>query len=112
MIWQNPDCSLNLIVTLCPHHMRVKFNNGLSDADTYRAIKASYAIREKARYAAKLALKLDKEHPGLPYVVGTDGTFTVLSGVTGPARTAVRSAVDASIAGLERPTGTSAVVIA
>ena len=69
--WNSP----NSIITLCPHHKGL----ALSDQQVFEAIVQSSRVKEKARAAVKRELGLDKEHPGVPYRVNADGSFTVLT---------------------------------
>ena len=66
-------------IALCPHHQNVKNTNALDDAGIFTAILQSSRVKEKARAAVKRELALDKEHPGVPYRVNADGSFTVLT---------------------------------
>ena len=63
------------IITLCPHHKGL----ALSDQQVFEAILQSSRVKEKARAAVKRELGLDKEHPGVPYRVNANGSFTVLT---------------------------------
>ena len=121
--WTRPKS----FVTLCPHHRGLK-DSGLSDQQGFDAILQSSRVKEVARWAVKLELGLDKEHPGVPYRINADGSFTVLTdsaslawekdGQPGPlpmirgidrnrARTAALSAISAT----SRPIGTSTVTV-
>lgn len=106
-----PDWSgLVQFVRLCSHHQSLR-TGGMSDANLFTAIMQSSRVKERARAAAKLELALDKEHPGLPYRVLADGNISIVSGVTGPTRTRVRTAVSTAILTVNRPTGTSTVSV-
>ena len=121
--WTRPKS----FVTLCPHHRGLK-DSGLTDQQVFDAILQSSRVKEAARWAVKVELGLDKEHPGVPYRINADGSFTVLTdsaslawekdGQPGPlptirgvdrnrARTAALSAVSAT----SRPIGTSTVTV-
>jgi len=116
--WSNPK----RIISLCPHHKSVKDNNALTDNQLFRSIIQSNRVREYARYAAKVYLKLDKEHEGVPYRVETDGSFTLgldKDGVTMTGwpirkidRDKLNAAISEAILSVERPVGTSTVRIA
>lgn len=98
-------------VKLCVHHETVKNTNGMTDQQIFKSILQSSRVKEVARGAAKSTLGLPKDHPGLPFTVGADGNFTIQSGVSGQTRTAVRTAVSAAVASVEKPAGTSDVTV-
>jgi len=116
--WDKPK----RVISLCPHHQSVKDNNTLTDDQIFKTIIQSNRVREYARYAAKMALGLDKETGFVPYRVDADGGFTIgldttgtkLSGwpVSGKAKTDLVQAVTDAIANIPKPTGTSVVRIA
>ena len=115
------------IVRYCPHHQSLR-DGGLTDQQVFRAIVQSSRLKERARWEIKLSLGLDKQHPGVPYRVNPDGSFTVLTDraslawmkddLVGPLptispadRTRARTAAVNAIANLERPLGVSAVTV-
>lgn len=69
----------NVPVALCQHHQNVKNRFSLDDAGIMRAIFQSSRVREAARWAVKVELGLDKNHPGIPYRTNADGSFTLLA---------------------------------
>lgn len=91
----------------CPYHASL----GLTDTGLFEVILQSSRVKETARYAAKLELALDKEHPGLPYTVDALGNFSIQSGVTGKTKTSVRNAVAAAVANVYKPAKTSTVTV-
>lgn len=113
------------IVKLCPHHK----NLGLSDQGVFEAILQSSRVKEAAKAAAKKELGLDEEHPGVPFKVNADGSFTILTdpealeweaseGIPGtvPAidivtRNRARAAALAAAAQVHRVNGVSAVTV-
>ena len=121
--WTKPKS----FITLCPHHRGLK-DSSLTDQQVFDAILQSSRVKEAARWAVKVELGLDKEHPGVPYRINADGSFAVLTnpaslvwekdGAPGPlpiirqqdrnrARTSALSAVSAT----SRPIGTSTVTV-
>jgi hypothetical protein len=90
--------------TLCPHHDGL----GLTALATFNAAIQSSRVKERARTIVREQLALP-ETP--PYTVGSDGNFTIASGLTGPARTALRNAVTTALSGISQPAGTSTVTI-
>lgn len=119
-----PSCTLEIerdwskivrFVRCCPHHQSLR-DSGLDDQRVFAAILQSSRVKEAARAAAKTELGLDKEHPGLPFTVAADGSITVLTGINGErtnglVRALVRTAVDAAVALVEKPEGTSTVTV-
>jgi len=120
------DCSaVKQFLHMCPHHASL----GLTDQQVFRALFQSMILRERARWEAKLALALDKEHPGVPHRVNADGSLDIFTdraslawknndGSTGalPAistadRDRARVAALAAIAAIERPSGTSTLTV-
>jgi len=101
----------------------------LTDSQLLRAHRASWAVKETARAIVKAELGLDKEHPGVPYRVNDDGGFTIQSdpsvlvwtapdGSPGPLpvirqndRNRARTRALAAIESIEKPVGTSAVMV-
>ena len=110
------------IIELCPHHQSVKNTHGHNDKGIFEVILQSSRVKESARWAAKLALALDKEHPGVPYRVEPDGSFALgmdkngLKMLEWPTKKAdkdkLQADVDASVLPITKPNGTSAVRIA
>ena len=115
---QQGHTGLIKVVRFCPYHQSLK-DGGLTDAETFTAILQSSRVKEAARWAAKLALALDKEHPGVPYRVDADGGFTLgvdrtgtrMSGWPsgGQTRTRLINDINAAVAGVSKPSGTSPV---
>lgn len=103
--------SVRAFVRCCPHHQSLR-DKGMADQQVFEAILQSSRVKEAARYAAKLEMKLDKKHPGLPYTVDPAGNFTILTGATGLVKARVRSAAAAAVAQVARPAGTSSVIVA
>ena len=115
--WDNPQ----RVVTLCTRHQSVKDNNALTDDQVFKSIVQSNRVRETARYAAKTYLKLDKEHPGVPYRIEADGSFTLGVDQLGnkmagwPTRKVdldkLQAVISEAVLSVERPIGTSEVKI-
>ena len=57
----------------CAFHAKSK----VPDRDLYAAIVDFNSQREVSRGAAKASLNLDKEHPGVPYRMEPDGSYTL-----------------------------------
>ena len=122
------DFTLIGIVRCCPHHQALR-DSGLTDQQVFRAVLQSSRLKERARWEVKLVLGLDKEHPGVPYRVNQDGSFTVLTDraslawiapdrsvgalptITTQDRIKARTDAINAIASLERPPGVSAVTV-
>ena len=122
--WQ----TLKQFTRLCPHHQSLR-DGGLTDQALLRAHRQSWAVKETARAAVKAELGLDKEHPGVVYLINADGSFTVLTdpvsliwvnpdGSPGPLplirqndRNRARTRALEAIAGIEKPVGTSTVTV-
>lgn len=119
----HPD---NVIAVLCGHHLGVKNNNSLSDAQILRVIFQSGRVKEAARWAAKLALGLHKKHPGVPCRINPDGSFSlltspsdlawILDGSAGPLpiifaadRERASNSIEAAVSSVDRPAGTGTV---
>jgi hypothetical protein len=94
----------------CSHHQRL-MDGGLTFDEVFTAILQSSRAKEAARWAMKLELGLDKEHPGLPYTVDANGDITIQSGVVGTAHARVKGRADAAVSALHRPAGTSMVKV-
>jgi len=119
---------LKQFTRLCAHHQSLR-DGGLTDSQLLRAHRASWAVKETARAIVKAELGLDKEHPGVPYRVNDDGGFTIQSdpsvlvwtapdGSPGPLpvirqndRNRARTRALAAIESIEKPVGTSAVMV-
>jgi len=121
--WNRPKS----FIILCPHHQGLK-DSGLTDQQVFDAVVQSSRVKEAARWAVKLELGLDKEHPGVPYRINVDGSFTVLTdpaslvwekdGQPGPLpairgvdRNRARTAALAAVSATSRPIGTSTVTV-
>ena len=78
----------------------------------FSAILQTCRKKEAARWAVKVDLELDKEHPGPPFTVGADGIITVLSGANGLARARAIAAANIAMASVPAPVGTSLVTVA
>jgi len=129
-----PPCRLEIerdwsavrqFLTICAHHKSL----GLTGQQIFRALLQSTRLKERARWEIKLSLGLNKQHPGVPYRVNPDGSFTILTdraslawrlddGSAGPLprvsdadRTAARTVALAAIASIERPLGTSTLTV-
>lgn len=114
-------------VSLCTHHQELR--TGLSDAQLFAIILQSCRVKETARAVVKAELGLDKEHPGVPYRVGADGNFTVLTtrpalawiapdgspgavpNISASERTRARAAAALAVQAVVRPVGTSIVTV-
>lgn len=106
---------------------RCAYHDGLlatvaDDAGLYSAILHSEFVREAARAAAKQSLGLDKEHPGVPFRIEADGSFTLgldrrnghmpeWPRTAGQARTRLATAIADAIGDIPKPLGTSTVTI-
>src|SRR3990167_10464654 len=109
------------IISLCPHHQSVKNTNNLTDNQVFESIVQSNRVRETARYAAKTYLKLDKEHPGVPYRIEADGSFTIGIDQLGSKMAEwpsskreldkLQAVISEAVLSVERPIGTSEVKI-
>jgi len=122
--WTRPKS----VITYCPHHQGLK-DSGLTDQQVFDAILQSSRVKEAARWAVKVELGLDKEHPGVPYRINADGSFIVLTdaaslvwtlpdGTAGPLptirgvdRNRARTAALAAVCATARPIGTSTVTV-
>ena len=121
--WTRPKT----FITLCPHHQGLK-DSGLTNQQVFDAILQSSRVKESARWAVKVELVLDKEHPGVAYRTNADGNFTVLTdpaslawekdGQPGPLptirgvdRNRARTAALAAVSATSRPIGTSTVMV-
>lgn len=119
----HPD---NVVAVLCPHHRGVKSAHALDDAGILRVIFQSMRVKEAARWAAKLALRLNKEHPGVPCRINQDGSLSLLTSPSdlawrlgdsaGPLpvifsadRDRAADSVEAAVSAVDRPIGTSTV---
>ena len=112
-------------VRRCAHHQSL----GLPDQALFDAILQSSRVKEAARWAVKVELGLNKEHPGVRYRTNADGSFTVLTdaaslawtredGTAGPLptirnqdRTRARTAALNAALTVSRPAGTSTVTV-
>ena len=98
----------------CPHHQSLR--NGHGDTGAFRAILQSSRVKEVARWQAKLELMdrgiVDKEFPGVPYTVGSDGNFTLQPGGNNTVKNAIRTRILVATALVEKPAGTSTVTVA
>jgi hypothetical protein len=119
--WTTPKAFLSV----CPHHQGL----GLSDQQRFDAILQSSRRKEAARWAVKVELGLDKEHPGVPYTKNADGSFTVttdpallgwtlpdgspgpLPTIRNPDRNRARSAALLAVGLVQQATGASAVTV-
>jgi hypothetical protein len=95
---------------LCSHHQGLA-DGGLSHDQVFRAIRNTTSAKERARWALKLDLGLDKEHPGLPYRVEPNGDITILSGAPASQRARLQNVAAQAAAGIERVPGISNVVV-
>jgi hypothetical protein len=101
---------------LCPFHAAQRAQLA-GDDELYDVLVQSERVREAARYAVKLELGLDKEHPGVPFQVDPDGNFTILLDaldipLTPPGRVRASAAAQAAVAQVRRPLGTRTVSVA
>ena len=119
---------LKQFTRLCAHHQSLR-DGGLTDQELLRAHRASWAVKETARAVVKAELGLDKEHPGVAYLINADGSFTMLTdpvsliwvspdGSLGPLpvirqndRNRARTRALAAIEPIEKPVGTSTVTV-
>lgn len=60
---------------MCSHHAGLMASH--SPDEVFRAIRNSSSAKEKARWAAKQYLKLDKEHPGVAWRTDPDGGIAI-----------------------------------
>ena len=122
--WSTPKS----FVTLCTHHQGLK-DSGLTDQHVFDAILQSSRVKETARWQIKVELGLDKEHPGVPYRVNPDGSFTIptdraslawtledgspgpLPAISTPDRARARAAANSAVLRVSRPSGTSTVTV-
>jgi len=106
----------------CPHHAAVKALHVLDDQALFVVVLQSSRVKEAARWAAKLQLGLDKEHPGVPYRVESNGNFII--GVdretgtrmggwpnAGANRTNLITAINDAVQQVTRPLGTSTLTV-
>ena len=106
-----PDWSAVVsFVRCCPFHQSLR-DSGLTDQQTFIAMLQSSRIKEYARYAAKIELALDKEHPGISYSVDAQGNFVIVTGASGAKLTKIRTAVANALAGVDKPVGTATIVV-
>jgi hypothetical protein len=116
------------VLRYCQHHQSIK-DSGLADQQVFRAILQSCRVKESGRYAVKQELGLDKQHPGVPYSVATDGSILIRTdraamgwvredGTAGPVpnynlqdRERARQAASLAMGTVERPSGTSLVAV-
>lgn len=119
----HPD---NVVGFLCSHHQSVKNRRGLDDAGILRVLFQSSRVKEAARWAAKVALGLHKDHPGVQCRVNSDGSFSLLTAPgdlewrlgdsAGPLptistadRDRAADSVEIAVSSIDSPTGTSTV---
>jgi hypothetical protein len=100
---------------LCSFHVsqRAQF---ASDDELYDVLVQGERVREAARWAVKLELKLDKEHPGVPFTVGQDGNFTLDLDALGLPLTVAdkaraQAAAQAAVAQVRRPPGVRTIAV-
>ena len=116
------------VLRYCTHHQSLR-DGGLDDQQVFNAILQSSRVKETARWQIKLELGLDKEHPGVPYRINPDGSFTIPTdraslawslqdGSPGPLpvinaadRARARAAANSAVLGVSRPSGTSTVTV-
>ena len=60
----------------CKFHQQ-KIDSGMTGEEIYKEILINGRARDEARYKIKMSLGLDKEHPGIPFKLEDDGTFTL-----------------------------------
>lgn len=70
------SCNFKAAIRLCSFHQSKK-NSGMTDSEVFDDLRKGQKARETARWIAKVSLGLDKEHPGVPFKVETDGVFTI-----------------------------------
>jgi hypothetical protein len=111
------------IVTLCQHHTGVKNTHALDNSGIFNAIIQSSRVKEAARKAVKTELGLSKEHPGVPYRINANGSFTVLTdnaslawsgslpSISNQTRTRARTRALEAAALVAKPLGTSTVTV-
>lgn len=115
-------------IRVCPHHQGLR-DGGLNDQQAFAAILQSSRVKETARWATKVELGLNKEHPGVPYRVNADGSFTVptdraslawtapdgsigpLPNINNADRVRARTAANNAVLLVSRPAGTSQVTV-
>lgn len=85
----------------CPLHKSLRAGRN-DQAQFNESLKSMYA-REAVRARVKELLALNKDHPGVPFANLDDGGVSVISGVTGQQRTALRNAASTIL--LSKPMG-------
>jgi len=70
------SCNFVGVIHYCKFHQAMS-DSGIKDAQIWDEMRKKATSREQARYAAKLSLGLDKEHPGICFKIEKDCTFTL-----------------------------------
>ena len=94
----------------------------LDDQALFAVVLQSSRVKEAARWAAKVQLGLDKEHPGVPYRVESNGNFVIgvdretgtrMTGWpnAGANRTNLITAINDAVQQVTRPLGTSTLTV-
>jgi hypothetical protein len=108
--WSGP----RRFVKTCAHHQSLR--NAHGDQGAFSAILQSSRVKETARWEAKQELMsrgtVNKEFPGVPYVVNADGSFTLQPGGNNTVKNAIRTRITTALALIDKPTGTSTVSVA
>lgn len=114
-----PPCAISIepdwsapreFVRLCSHHAKLR-DDGLKDDELFAAIVQSCRVKEAARAEVKKVLGLDKEIEAPRAEVQPDGSFKIVTGAKDAALLALKTAVDAEVAKVDKPVGVSVVVI-
>lgn len=106
------------LIRLCPYHKSL-LDGGLREGQLFMSIRRTQQAREAARWAAKIELRLDKEHPGVAYRIEPDGSITLgidQRGVVMPewptgvaSRAKLVAAIDAAVDSVANADGVSTV---
>jgi hypothetical protein len=109
------DWSSVISTVLCSRHQALKDQFGLTDAQVLRGLIIISRRKERARWVIKQRLMeialMDKENPGVPYVVDALGNFSLLSGTTGATRTDLRTRVATALASEETTAGAPTITV-
>lgn len=111
----SPGCEIDVTanwssgtyVRRCAHHQALK-DGGLTDAQVFAATVASSRVKESARAALLVHLSLT-DPPR--FVVGSDGNFSLSSGVSGLALVTAQGVVATALVGVSQPVGTSTLAV-
>jgi hypothetical protein len=108
--WSGP----RQFIKTCAHHQGLL--NTLGAANAFMAILQSSRVKETARWEAKQELMArglaDKEMPGVPYIVASNGNFTLTPGGNNTVKNAIRARIATALQSVEQPQGTSTMSVA